>query len=47
MKNETSEDPSKPVMNNSSLITAENSSSLHSKLNQRRNKMLALREKKY
>lgn len=47
MKSETSEEPSKPIMNNSSLLTAENSSSLHSKLNKRRNKMLAIREKKY
>ena len=47
MKNETSEEPSKPVINNSSMITAENSSSLHSRLNQRRNKLIAIKEKKY
>ena len=45
--NETSEEPSKPIINNSSLITAENSSSIQSKLNQRRNKIALLREKKY
>ena len=47
MKTETSEDPSKPVVNNSSMLTAENSSTLHSKLNQRRNKLNAIKEKKY
>ena len=47
MKTETSEDPSKPVINNSSMITAENSSTLHSRLNQRRNKLNAIKEKKY
>ena len=47
MKNETSEDVSKRVANNSSMITAENSSSIHSKLNLRRNKLAAIRDKKY
>ena len=47
MKTETSEDPSKTVVNNSSMLTAENSSTLHSKLNQRRNKLNAIKEKKY
>ena len=47
MKTETSEDPSKPVVDNSSMLTAENSSTLHSKLNQRRNKLNAIKEKKY
>ena len=47
MKNETSEEVSKRVANNSSMITAENSSSIHSKLNLRRNKLAAIRDKKY
>jgi len=47
MKTETSEEVSKPLINNSSMITAENSSSLQSRLNQRRNKLALLREKKY
>ena len=47
MKNETSEEASKRVVNNSSLITAENSSTLQSKLHQRRNKLAAIKEKKY
>jgi len=47
MKNETSEEPSKRVANNSSMITAENSSSIQSKLNLRRNKLAAIRDKKY
>ena len=47
MKNETSEKSSKPVVNNSSMITAENSSTLQSKLNLRKNKLAQIREKKY
>ena len=49
MKNETStsEKSSKPLANNSSLITAENSSTIQSKLNLRRNKLAQIREKKY
>ncbi len=47
MKNETSEEASKPVANNSSLITAENSSSIQSKLNNRRKKLALLNKKKY
>ena len=47
MKNETSEDQSKPVINNSSLLTAENSSSIQSKLNQRRIKLAQIKKKKY
>ena len=47
MKNETSEEPSNRVANNSSMITAENSSSIQSKLNLRRNKLAAIRDKKY
>ena len=47
MKNETSEEVSKPVINNSSLITAENSSSLQSKFNIHRSKLASLKDKKY
>ena len=47
MKNETSEKSSKPVVDNSSMITAENSSTLQSKLNLRKNKLAQIREKKY
>ena len=47
MKNETSEKSSKPLVNNSSMITAENSSTLQSKLNLRKNKLAQIREKKY
>ena len=47
MKNETSEKSSKPVVNNSSMITAENSSTLQSKLNLRKNKLAQIRDKKY
>ena len=47
MKNETSEEASKPVANNSSLMTAENSSSIQSKLNNRRKKLALLNKKKY
>ena len=47
MKNETSEKLSKPVVDNSSMITAENSSTLQSKLNLRKNKLAQIREKKY
>ena len=47
MKNETSEEASKPVVNNSSLMTAENSSSIQSKLNNRRKKLALLNKKKY
>lgn len=46
MKNETSEEATKPIINNSSMITAENSS-LQSKLNQGRNKLVTIRDKKY
>ena len=47
MKNETSEKSSKPLVNNSSMITAENSSTLQSKLNLRKNKLAQIRDKKY
>ena len=47
MKNETSDDASKKVINNSSMVTAENSSSIQSKFNQRKNKLTTLHEKKY
>ena len=45
MKNETSEEAPKPVANNSSLMTAENSSSIQSKLNNRRKKLALLNKK--
>lgn len=45
MRNETSEN-SKPIINNSSLITTENSS-LQSRLNSKKNKIITQRNKKY
>ena len=46
MRNETSLENSKPIINNSSLITAENSS-LQSKLNLKKNKIISQRNHKY
>ena len=46
MRNETSLENSKPIINNSSLITAENSS-LQSRLNMKKNKLLYQRNQKY
>ena len=46
MRNETSLENSKPLINNSSLITAENSS-LQSRLNFKKNKSISQRNKKY
>ena len=47
MKNETSIDNSKPIINNSSMVTAENSSSLHSKFHVKRNVILSPQSEKY
>ncbi len=47
MKNETSIDNSKPIINNSSMVTAENSSSLHSKFHVKRNGILSPKTEKY
>ena len=47
MKNETSIDNSKPIINNSSMVTAENSSSLHSKFHVKRNGILSPKSEKY
>ena len=47
MKNETSIDNSKPIINNSSMVTAENSSSLHSKFHVKRNGILSPKAEKY
>lgn len=46
MRNETSFENSKPIINNSSLITAENSS-LQTRLNMKKNKLISQRNKKY
>ena len=47
MKNETSIDNSRPIINNSSMVTAENSSSLHSKFHVKRNEILSPKTEKY
>lgn len=47
MKNETSIDNSRPIINNSSMVTAENSSSLHSKFHVKRNGILSPKAEKY
>ena len=47
MKNETSIDNSRPIINNSSMVTAENSSSLHSKFHIKRNEILSPKTEKY
>ena len=47
MRNETSGENSKPVINNSSMATAENSSSLQSKLNNKKNRIKRVGNSKY
>ena len=47
MKNETSIDNSRPIINNSSMVTAENSSSLHSKFHVKRNAIFSPKTEKY